>query len=207
MNTEKLSAKDKLLAYAERFVAFCLARPREMGFSALLLIIALAGIYQSTPAMVDHVFELQIKKNGKSIRTINDKRDITAEKIVWVDKLMLKDGYHLVHPKLGAIGYGNNYWIDIEGEFEVKKAGKYFFYPGSDDGFRLSVDGEQLCEFIKDRGYATRSCPKTLEEGKHTFKLVYFQGSGHSALTLAYRHREAKKRKWFGENSRYISFD
>lgn len=192
--------------YADRFVTECMARPKEFGFSALLLLFALFALYKSTPPMIDKVFELKISKNGKSIKTINDERDVKTTKTIWVDVLNLKDGYHLSHPKLGRIGFGDNFWIDVEGKFKVKEAGKYFFYPGSDDGFTLSINGKQLCQFAKDRAYATRSCPLTLEEGEHSFELNYFQGGGHSGLTLAYRHQKAKKRKWFGENSRYIKF-
>ncbi len=178
----------KINHYAQQLINISIQRPKEMGLSLILLVCTLAGIYISTPPYVKKVFELKIYKNSKPIRKLTDARDITAEKTVWVDSLMLKNGYHIVHPKLGNIGFGDNFFIDIDGKFEVKKAGRYFLYPGSDDGFSLAVDGKMLCQFIGDRGYATRSCRVELEEGEHTFSLKYFQGGGHSGLTLAYRY-------------------
>lgn len=198
---------NKLARYSQKFVEACIQRPKETGFSALLLVFALFALYESTPPMVSKVFELKIYKSNKAISKLDDPRDISAEKTVWVDHLMLKDGYHLVHPKLGAIGYGDNYFVDIDGVFTVKEAGKYLLYPGSDDGFSLAVDGKTLCQFLGDRAYATRSCRVNLDKGKHNFTLKYFQGGGHSGLTLAYRHEDAKTQKWFGDNSRYIKFN
>ena len=58
--------------------------------------------------MVSKVFELKIYKNRTPITTIHQERDIINTKMVWVDKLMLKDGARLMHPKLGVIGFGDS---------------------------------------------------------------------------------------------------
>lgn len=186
--------------------AFTLAKPKEVGFLALMVLFLVMAIHKSTPPMVDKVFELKISKNKSPISSVFQERDISQTKSVWVDKLMLKDGARLVHPKLGLIGFSDSYFIDVEAEFKVKEAGVYYFIPGSDDGFALEVDGKQLCAFEKDRPYSTQRCRVQLDEGTHTFKLSYFQGGGHSGLTLAYQLKGDRKRRWVGENSRYISF-
>lgn len=191
----------------QSLIDMVVARPKETGLSVLLMLFVAFAIYKSTPPFVSKVFELKIYKNGETIHKLDDERDITQEKTVWVDKLMLKDGYRLMHPKLGAFGFSEHFFIDIQGEFTVKVPGRYYLYPGSDDGFALTVDGEPLCQFLGSRPYATRACPVKLDKGPHTFELNYFQGSGHAGLTLAYRHRDEKKRLWFGENSRYLKFD
>lgn len=198
---------NKFNQYIQTFVHLCIQSPREVGLTALLVLFAVFAVYKSTPPMVSKVFELKISKNGKGIRTLNDERDIKAEKTVWVDHLNLKDGYNLSHPKLGRFAFDGNYFIDINHTFTVKKPGKYFFYVGSDDGYSFAVDGKILCQYVRDRGYSVRGCPVELEEGEHTFELKYFQGGGHSGLTLAYRHQDARKRKWAGENSSYLKFN
>ena len=151
-------------------------------------------------------FELHIHKNKVPIKTVSQTRDIAQSQTLWVDQLMLKDGARLVHPKLGPIGFSDSFFIDVEADFTVKKAGVYYFIPGSDDGFSLDVNGERLCAFEKDRPYSTQRCRIELDEGKHSFKLSYFQGGGLSGLTLAYQFKDDRKRRWFGENSRYIKF-
>lgn len=186
--------------------AFTLTKPKEVGFLALMVLFLGMAVHKSTPPMVDKVFELKISKNKSPISSIFQERDISQTKSVWVDKLMLKDGARLVHPKLGLIGFSDSYFIDVEAEFKVKEAGVYYFIPGSDDGFALEVDGKQLCAFEKDRPYSTQRCRVQLDEGTHAFKLSYFQGGGHSGLTLAYQFKGDRKRRWVGENSRYISF-
>ena len=185
---------------------FIWANPKELGFAVLLGIFALVGVYKSTPPMVKSVFELKISQNKKPIRSLFQERELGKTKTVSVDKLMLKKGSLLRHPKLGAIGFAGNYFIDVEATFTAKIAGVYYFIPGSDDGFSLDVNGKRLCSFAKDRPYKTQRCRVTLNEGENTFKLSYFQGGGHAGLTLAYQHKDDKKRRWVGENSKYLSF-
>lgn len=197
---------NRIQKITQTIIDVCVERPKEVGFSVLLVLFAAFAAYKSTPAFVNKVFELKIYKNDAIIQKLDDERKVKGEKTVWVDTLMLKDGYHLKHPKLGAFAFNEHFFIDVKGEFEAKVSGRYFLYPGSDDGFALSVNGKQLCQFLGSRPYATRACSVDLEKGKHTFELNYYQGSGHSGLTLAYRHREDKKRRWFGENSRYLKF-
>lgn len=198
---------NKLKQWAQCAWGLTLKQPKEVGFSVLLVIFVGVGLYKSTPAIVDEVFELQIHKNKVPIKSVDQKRDISQSKTVWVDKLMLKDGARLIHPKLGAIGFSDSFFIDVESDFTVKKSGVYYFIPGSDDGFSLDVDGKRLCAFVKDRPYSTQRCRIELDEGEHSFKLSYFQGGGLSGLTLAYQFKGDRKRRWFGENSRYLNFD
>ena len=198
---------NKLIQWSRCALALTLAQPKEVGFLGLIVLFLVVAIYKSTPAMIDKTFELHIHKNKTAIKSVSQERDISQSKTVWVDKLMLKDGVRIMHPKLGAIGFSDTFFIDVESDFKVKKAGVYYFIPGSDDGFSLDVDGKRLCAFEKDRPYATQRCRVELNEGKHNFKLSYFQGGGHAGLTLAYQFKGDRKRRWVGENSGYLSFD
>ncbi len=200
-------ALGKTQAWAHSAIALCCQKPKEIGFFSALMLFAGVAIYKSTPAFISPVFELKISKNNAAIQTLSQVRDIGATKSLWVDKLMLRDGARLVHPKLGVIGFSDSFFIDIERDFTVKKSGYYTLLPGSDDGFSLDVDGKRLCSFETDRPYTVQPCRIELNEGVHTFKLSYFQGGGHAGLTLAYQADGEKKQYWFGENSRFIHFD
>ena len=183
-----------------------LQKPKEIGLLVLLILFAIMAIYKSTPARVDKVFELKISKNGSVISNVFQERQITQTKTVWVDTLMLKSGSQLQHKKLGAIGFSDTYFIDVESEFTVKKPGVYYFIAGSDDGFALEINGKPLCSFAKDRPYATQRCRIELSEGKNHFKMMYFQGGGHAGMTLAYQFKGDAKRRWMGEDSQYLKF-
>lgn len=195
-----------LMRYGYCAWALTLQKPKEVGFLALMIIFIVMAVYKSTPAMVDKVFELKVYKNKTSISNVLQERDIAQSKVVWVDMLMLKSGSQLKHPKLGAIGFSDSYFIDVESDFKVKEGGTYYFIPGSDDGFALEVDGKRLCAHEGDRPYSTQRCRIELSEGIHRFKMMYFQGGGHAGMTLAYQFKGDRKKRWVGENSRYLKF-
>jgi len=179
---------------------------RNLVFSVLLAIITLAIINRITPAYVKPVFELVISKNRVSITDIHQTRDIEMSKVVKVDRIDLADKNRFRHPKLGEIGYAGDFFVDINAPFTVKKAGRYTFYLGSDDGFTFSVDNKQLCEWTHDRPLSVNACQINLTEGTHHFTLVYFQGFGNAGLTMGYSYGRDSKQYVAGENSRYISF-
>ncbi len=179
---------------------------RNIVFSVLLAIIVLAIINRITPPYVPAVFDLVISKNRVSITDIHQPRDIEMSKTVKVDRIDLADKSRFRHHKLGDIGYAGDFFVDINAPFTVKKAGDYVFYLGSDDGFVFSIDGQQLCEWTHDRPLTVNACPIKLMEGKHTFKLVYFQGYGNAGLTMGYSYGNDGKQYFAGDDSRFISF-
>jgi len=179
---------------------------KNIVFSALLAIIVIVIINRITPPYVSPVFDLVISKNRVSITDIHQPRDIEMSKTVKVDRIDLADKSRFRHHKLGDIGYAGDFFVDIDAPFTVKKAGDYVFYLGSDDGFIFSVDGKQLCEWTHDRPLTVDPCRINLAEGKHTFKLVYFQGYGNAGLTMNYSYGADGSQYLAGENSRYLSF-
>lgn len=179
---------------------------KNIVFSALLAIICIVIINRITPPHVSPVFELVISKNRASITDIYQPRDIEMTKTVKVDRIDLADKNRFRHRKLGEIGYTDDFFVDINAPFKVKKAGTYTFYLGSDDGFIFSVDGRQLCEWTHDRPFSVNTCRIHLTEGTHRFTLVYFQGFGNAGLTMDYSYEEESAQYVAGEDSRYISF-
>lgn len=179
---------------------------RNIVFSALLAIICVVILNRITPPHVSPVFELVISKNRTSITNIHQPRDIEMTKKVNVDRIDLADKNRFRHRKLGEIGYTEDYFVDINAPFTVKKAGTYTFYLGSDDGFIFSVDGKQLCEWTHDRPFSINACQINLSEGTHRFTLVYFQGFGNAGLTMGYSYGDEATQYMAGEDSRYLSF-
>ena len=175
-------------------------------FSVLLAVIIGSIIYRVTPVMVDHVFNLVISKNRSNIVDIHQGRDITATQTVAVDRLNLADKNRFRHPKLGDLGYGDDFWVDVNANFLVKKAGNYVFYMGSDDGYSLAIDGHPLCEWTHDRPLTVDACTVSLTEGPHKFALVYFQGYGNSGLTMQYAYATDGTQYFAGDNSKYLKF-
>lgn len=176
-------------------------------FSLLLAIVTFAIVNRIVPASVDHVFDAVISKNRSGITNIHQNRDIERSKTLKLDRINLAEKSRFRHPKLGDIGYSDNFFVDIEAPFTVKKAGDYVFYLGSDDGFTFSVDGQPVCEYAADRPLSTNICNvNNLTTGRHIFKLTYFQGSGNAGLTMNYAYAADGKQYVAGDNSKYMSF-
>jgi len=179
---------------------------KNLVFSVLLTVITFAIINRITPPHVNGVFNLVISKNRTSIANIHQQRDIEMSKIVKVDRINLAEKSQFRHPKLGEIGYSGDFFMDLDAPFTVKKSGDYLFFVSSDDGFILSVDGKQLCEWTHDRPLTRDTCNIHLNEGQHSFKLVYYQGYGNAGLLMNYRFSTDSSEYFMGDNSKYLSF-
>lgn len=180
---------------------------KNITLSIILGIVTLLIINQITPPSVDAVIKLTISKNRAGISNIHQTRNIEFTKEVMVDVLDLSEKNRFRHPKLGDIGYVDNFFVDISKKFTVKTAGKYRFNVSSDDGFSLTIDGKRLCEHVRDRPLTLQSCPIDLSAGEHQFDLVYFQGFGNAGLKVDYLNELDKKVYVFGENSKHLNFD
>lgn len=175
-------------------------------FSLVLVVIVAAILNKIIPPHVDDVFSVVISKNKTSITDIHQVRDIETTKTVMIDRIDLAEKSRFRHPKLGDIGFGNDFFADIEAPFTVHVEGSYVFYIGSDDGFAFSVDGKPICEWTHDRPLTTDSCHIRLKKGEHSFKLSYFQGFGNAGLTMSYSNTTSDTQYVAGENSKFISF-
>ena len=179
---------------------------KNVVFSVVLAVVTFAIVNRAVPPHVSHVFDVVISKNRSGITSISQARDIEVSKTVEIDRINLAEKSRFRHPKLGDIGYANDFFADINAPFTVKRAGEYVFFVSSDDGFSFSIDDKQLCEFAADRPFSTDPCRVTLTEGEHAFKLAYFQGGGMAGLTLSYTFASDGKQYLAGDDSKYISF-
>lgn len=169
--------------------------------SILLLAIALIIVYRITPVYVPGNLTVVISKNSSSIKHINQTRNIIKTHSVKLDKLNLYHKGKFGHPKLGNIAKASDdFFLDVDQNFAIKKEGNYQFLVGSDDGFSLTIDNKKICEHPSDRPYSIQTCNIFLTQGSHKLKVSYFQGFGNSGFTLQYRATN-RKIYWFGENS------
>jgi hypothetical protein len=179
---------------------------KNVAFSALLIIIIGAIINRVTPPHVDPVFSMVVSKNRVNITNIHQVRDIEISKTIMVDRINLADKSRFRHVKLGDLGFENDFFVDFDAPFTVKIAGAYQFFVGSDDGFVLSVDDKQLCEWTHDRPLTINNCPVNLTQGEHRFRLSYFQGYGNAGLVMSYALASGSAQYVAGENSKYFTF-
>lgn len=179
---------------------------------SVILIVVIGAIFNKIiPPHVDHVFSMVVSKNRSTITDIHQVRDIVVSKTVMIDRINLADKSRFRHPKLGDLGYGDYFFADIDAAFQVHIAGDYNFYVGSDDGFALSIDGKEICQWThkpgqSDRPFATDTCSIRLTEGEHRFLLSYYQGYGNAGLVMSYSNSSSESQYLAGQNSKFISF-
>lgn len=179
---------------------------KDSFLSGFLIFVALLVVDRLIPPSVDPVIAMTLSKNKAQINSINQKRDIekTKEYMIDVVDLSLKNRFN--HPVLGVLGWGENFFADINTTFTVSEKGLYRFEVGSDDGYELKVDGRKLCSFKKGRPFKTKICRARLIKGQHKLLLNYFQGYGNAGLTLKVSDGPKGELIFWGEDSDTISY-
>jgi len=92
----------------------------------------------------------------------------------------LPDNLVTLYPNDAKSGYG----MVFVGKLHVPMKGIYQFFMGSDDGTRLSLDGNQVIDNDGRHGFRERQGQIELATGKHDFKLEYFNHSAPALLRL-----------------------
>lgn len=166
-----------------------------------------AIIARFVPPYVKPVLKLELHKNQVAITRLNQPREITDSRTQWVDRLDLHHRNGFAHPKLGPLGWNENFFVDLDSTFSLAEAGNYRFVVGSDDGFSLSLDGRELCRHLRDRPYRRQSCHVSLDAGEHRLQLRYFQGYGQAGLTLEFGPTAANgKLRFWGEHIEGVAY-
>ncbi len=78
----------------------------------------------------------------------------------------------------------NDYGFVFEGFIKVDADGIYSFYPESDDGSKLFIDGIPVVDNDGVHGMEAKKGEIALAKGLHQVRLEYFQGAGGSGLAL-----------------------
>ncbi len=66
----------------------------------------------------------------------------------------------------------------LQGSIEIPASGLYTFYVNSNDGSKLFIDGELVIDNDGPHGALEKEGKIVLAEGKHSWKLTYFQAGG-----------------------------
>lgn len=175
----------------------------------LLLAVVLLGVFvlsRTVQLSINENIKMTVVESNVPIGTITDVRNEKSRKGFYIDIVDFENTSELVHSRLGALGYKQNFFIDFSTKVEVKQSGRYFFEVVSDDGFILSINEKEVCRFDRDRGFELTTGEKHLDEGEVSLFLTYFQGGGPLGLRAWYRHESSSRRYFIGESSRFLSF-
>jgi hypothetical protein len=178
---------------------------QEYYFLFFTILIALFLAFKMISFPANGTLEVTVLQNRKALSHLDVERDIQAKKKIRVDTIDFLQGRLLEHPQIGKLGNSSNFFMDINTEMQVNKKGEYHFLIYSDDGFRLKLNGDPVCEFPGNRPMQLTSCKMQLDKKIYTFNLSYFQGGGPMGLK-AYYQRSGEKRHIIGKNTDLITF-
>ena len=107
-------------------------------------------------------------------------------------------------PLFGQEGDHNRYALRATGFFAVAEGGPRTFGVNSDDGFRLSVDGEVVAEFADPRGSADTLGTVDLSAGVHELELYFFENGGGAQVEAFVATVTGEQGAWSAENFELI---
>jgi alpha-glucosidase (family GH31 glycosyl hydrolase) len=120
-------------------------------------------------------------KTGFSIRFFNNKT-LTGNAVATAHFEKM-DAFWSQNPCDGVTADG---WSLIaESEFTTPEAGEFIFHIAGDDGYRLFVDGKQLCADWGDHSETSRIATlKTTKDQKHSIRIEYYDNEYNGNLRL-----------------------
>lgn len=174
--------------------------------SVLLLVLAALVLPAMRPVSVSPVLKLELYKNQQPIRDLEQARRVSRQLTRWVDVLDLSRNGQFAHPRLGVLGLGEHFFMDLTTRIQVRRAGSYRFEVSSDDGFSLQIGDRRVCAFTTDRSLHSQICTVLLLEGEHRLQLSYFQGGGPAGLAVRYAVEGESDWHWLGQDSAALRF-
>jgi cytochrome c len=79
------------------------------------------------------------------------------------------------------------FYMVVEGFIEAPSEGEYAFELSSDDGSKLWIDRELVCDNDGEHGTVGKTGTRNLSQGLHPFQIIFFQGAGEKDLILKWR--------------------
>ena len=178
----------------------------DLVLSVLLALAGVAVLVATRSPRVEPVFALEIARSRVPITDLDQARDAEPARRVWVDALDLARDGRFAHARLGELGYGANYFVDVARTFELERTASYRFVVASDDGFALAIDGRRVCAFTTPRAMTTQTCSILLSQGRHAFRLAYFQAGGPAGLRVQFGRHGESRLDAFGAGADGVSF-
>ena len=84
-------------------------------------------------------------------------------------------------------GYTVNFLSQVVADIDITETGTYTFRLISDDGSRLSIDGEEVIDHDGLHGDTAKDGSVELTAGRHELEIWYFQNGGGAVLSLAWQ--------------------
>ena len=78
----------------------------------------------------------------------------------------------------------DNIGFEFRGYINIPEDGVYTFYLESDDGSKLYLDGELICDNDNLHSMITRKSAVPLKTGMHSIRVTYFENGGDEGLKL-----------------------
>jgi hypothetical protein len=171
-------------------------------FSIIVLLIALFICNKMFfPIIWNAPIQMHLIKQNGNVDHLDVPLNIDFQRTFYINTINFPEDQTLIHKDIGNFGIQNNFLIDFNTAFEVKKEGNYLFIVASDDGFRLKLNGNMVGEFTNNRPFTTNQYNLFLEKGTYHYNLYYYQGFGGMGVVAEYQRMDDSKVRFIGENS------
>lgn len=115
---------------------------------------------------------------------------LTTDKISKIDQFQLEDIKQVP----------THYALLLIGSVNIKKAGEYIFYCGSNDGSKLYLDNTLVIDNDGGHGYQEKYGKINLDKGVHKIEVRYFQQGGGQELIVSWQGPGLEKREMTKED-------
>jgi len=147
-----------------------------------------------------------IEQKDRPLTFLDKKAKTIKTKKIFLNRLEFQNSNHLINENYGDLGFSRDFVMEIRARMDIKKSGKYLFHIYSDDGFRLKINNETVCQFIKSRPIDKTICEVFLRKGVNNLYIKYFQGYGNLGLRGFYKYSGDIRFYYIGESSSNIKF-
>lgn len=121
--------------------------------------------------------------NGYTITGKNPDKEIVETELWWGNKTE----FQATKAHAGQNLPNNHYAAEYTGQLRINRGGEYLFALNSDDGSRLTIDGNVQVENWNIHGVRRREKLVELSEGWHNVQVDYFNNNGPTALEVSYK--------------------
>ncbi len=183
---------------------------KEWIFIFLLTFIGLFLFVKAGDWWVDLLFDKNIKlliiKNNGDITDLDMLKNKDFDEVIYVNTINFPESEVLSHKQLGLLGYTQDFFMALDSRFIIEETGLFNFNITSDDGFRLQIDNNIICQHNSNRPMKLTPCQTQLKTGEHHLHIDYYQGFGGLGLVATYKSQQENKPHFIGENSKVVKF-
>ncbi|MFZ1984363.1 MAG: hypothetical protein WAU91_08100, partial [Desulfatitalea sp.] len=167
-------------------------------FVLLCILFIAAGYSELRKLEMREIIHLKVRPHNLSLN----------ERIGYVDLLNFPFEKELTHQILGELGYKDAFDAELAGRFEMQAAGALHLFVYCEEGFELHVDQKIVLSRYERNDEKELETMISLEEGPHTFKLIYYHKNFDSGIKAMYvpLMDDVYGKHYFGQDSRFVTF-